>query len=411
MDARRISLPVAILVLAASLAPVASAASMPLLGISTKGATETIAAGAHPAIESIWIGKWTASSGWGGLDNALSQARAHHAAPLILWYYWGNDGSPTCVANGCNGKSRGEWMAMTDTIASRLKSMGGATSYVVVENEFNKNGITGSYAPTFDGYMATINGKLKATAGVHPVVGFGAWGETSWGLFPKTIASADYMGFQIMRASTRDNEATYRATPDVVAKMVATTKSVGHGKPSILYDLALASYPDAHWAQVQADTLSGILARRAEYAANGLAAIVYRGTGDSPKADTTDYFGLAETTFGLKKADGTPKPAWGVWIRAGGGSAPPPPIGSAFQATFTGVSGNPWWVQTSVSGTAAIASVSASVNGGAPHALTHQSWGAWAASFNVPAGAKVVFTAKSTSGATSTSVAYAWPPK
>jgi hypothetical protein len=299
-------------------------------------------------------------------------------------------------------------MAMSATIASHLKSMNGAPSYVVVENEFNKNGIVGPYASTFDGYMASIDYTLKATAGVHPIVGFGAWGEASWSSFPKTIAASDYIGFQIMRASTRGSEASYRTAPDDVAAEIAAARSAGHGKPSFLYDLALASYPDAHWASVQSATLSGILARRAEYASNGLFGLVYRGTHDSPKADTTDYFGQAETTFGLKKSDGTAKAGWWTWLQGAGGSPPSP--SPTFTATFSGISGNAWWVQTSVSGNAAVASVTASVNGGAAHALTHQSWGGWAASFNVPAGAKVTFTAKSTSGATSTSGSYAWPP-
>ncbi|MFA5862396.1 MAG: PKD domain-containing protein, partial [Candidatus Thermoplasmatota archaeon] len=88
-------------------------------------------------------------------------------------------------------------------------------------------------------------------------------------------------------------------------------------------------------------------------------------------------------------------------------STPPPP--PSFSATFAPYGGNNWWVQTKVTGSAPIAGVCASVNGGACQALKHQSWGAWAASYNAPTGSKVVFKATSTTGATATSAAYTWP--
>jgi hypothetical protein len=92
------------------------------------------------------------------------------------------------------------------------------------------------------------------------------------------------------------------------------------------------------------------------------------------------------------------------------GTAPPPPP-PAFDATFTGVKGNAWWVQANVAATGgALAGVDARVNCGSTwHALTLQSWGGWAASFNVPANSKVDFRARSTGGATDLSGGYIWP--
>lgn len=86
-------------------------------------------------------------------------------------------------------------------------------------------------------------------------------------------------------------------------------------------------------------------------------------------------------------------------------SAPAP-----LHATFAPKSGNSWWVETAVSADQPLASVSASVNGGAPVALAKTSWGTWAKSFYVPVGASVRFVATSTSGATNASAnAYRWP--
>ncbi len=80
-------------------------------------------------------------------------------------------------------------------------------------------------------------------------------------------------------------------------------------------------------------------------------------------------------------------------------------------ATFSPYGGNDWWVQTKVSADQPLASVCATVNGGACQALTLQSWGAWAASFFVPTGAKVVFKATNAAGAWAASSGYTWPVK
>ncbi|MCA1810850.1 MAG: hypothetical protein LC623_02430 [Halobacteriales archaeon] len=90
------------------------------------------------------------------------------------------------------------------------------------------------------------------------------------------------------------------------------------------------------------------------------------------------------------------------------GSAPPPPP-PGFDATFSGVKGNEWWVQANVAANQPLAGVDARVNCGTWVPLTLQSWGGWAKSFHVPNGAKVDFRARSTGGATDLSGGYIWP--
>jgi hypothetical protein len=86
-------------------------------------------------------------------------------------------------------------------------------------------------------------------------------------------------------------------------------------------------------------------------------------------------------------------------------SQPPP----AFDATFSGVKGNEWWVQVQVAANQPLAGVDARVQCGAWVALSLQSWGGWAKNFHVDPGAKVDFRARSTGGATDGSGAYIWP--
>ena len=83
--------------------------------------------------------------------------------------------------------------------------------------------------------------------------------------------------------------------------------------------------------------------------------------------------------------------------------------GAAFDATFSGVKGNEWWVQASVSGNQPIQDVAARIGCSEEwHSLTKQSYG-WAASFHVPPGSKVDFRAISTSGNMDFSGGYIWP--
>jgi hypothetical protein len=83
--------------------------------------------------------------------------------------------------------------------------------------------------------------------------------------------------------------------------------------------------------------------------------------------------------------------------------------GAAFAATFSGVKGNDWWVQASVSGNQPIQNVDARVGCSEEwRSLTKQSYG-WAASFYVPPGSKVDFRAISTSGNMDFSGGYIWP--
>ena len=81
---------------------------------------------------------------------------------------------------------------------------------------------------------------------------------------------------------------------------------------------------------------------------------------------------------------------------------------SAFDATFSGVKGNEWWVEARVSANEPLAKVEARVDGGEWKALTLRSWGAWAASFHMPQGSLVQLRATGASGATELSGCYRW---
>ncbi len=80
-----------------------------------------------------------------------------------------------------------------------------------------------------------------------------------------------------------------------------------------------------------------------------------------------------------------------------------------FDATFTGVKGNEWWVQANVAGNRPIAGVSVRVEC-TPYwtPLTKQSWGGWTASFHIPANSRLDFQAHTADWASDGSGGYGW---
>jgi hypothetical protein len=85
------------------------------------------------------------------------------------------------------------------------------------------------------------------------------------------------------------------------------------------------------------------------------------------------------------------------------------PLPSNFDAEFSGVKGNNWWVQVDVWTNEPFAGVDARVDCGIWRPLAKQNWGSWAASFHVPTGSVVDFRARAFDGATDHSGGYVWP--
>jgi hypothetical protein len=100
-------------------------------------------------------------------------------------------------------------------------------------------------------------------------------------------------------------------------------------------------------------------------------------------------------------------PSHNVYKFTPAGSPPPP----RFDATFTKVTGNEWWIQANVAATGGtLSKVEVRLNGGEWKPLPKQSWGGWAASYHAPQGTIVQMRASSTTGATDLSDCYRWIP-
>lgn len=124
----------------------------------------------------------------------------------------------------------------------------------------------------------------------------------------------------------------------------------------------------------------------------------------SGDAIATDRY-VGATRINVAKALGAraPSPCQGSSCGGSGGES------GAFSATFTGVRGNNWWVQASVSATATVARVEARADGGTWHLLERMGASAFGVSFFIANDAIVELRAVSTSGDVALSGRYRWP--
>lgn len=387
--------------------PLAAAFGM---GVDAASVVEMKNAGATPQYAQIWVGSWVLDSGWSSIDRGLQNAEDVGATPVIQYYYWGDSISVSGVKYGQNGRTRAEWFALAKSTATHAKNvMGDKPFLIVLEPEFNKNGIQSW--EDFDGYLAQMARDVKAIApNAKVVTGLGYWNDGA--IFDRIVAESDYVGFMLLRASTRDSSSEAIGAADQIVTNAKALKAKWQ-KPVVVYDFGIATY--GGWEDEQELALQKLIDKRAELDAAGVEAIVWRYVHDN--SYSSGYFGSAEKTWGVKYAgsSGGAKRGYDELVMLlKGGTAPAPsptpspaptpaPTPSAFTASFTDVKIQEWWVEASVAGSEPIAKVEARVDDGAYVALTKQWWGDYAKSIHVASGQKVTFRATSTSGAIVTS--------
>lgn len=299
-------------------------------GFDAKSVHRARGLGMPVAYGSTWAGAWNQKWGWKGIEDDLRAAKAAGAIPIVQWWYWGDDISPSCVENGCEDryhgvrKDKATWSRMSNELADLIVRVGGAHSQalVVIETEFNKNGIE-SYEP-FDGYLAE-QAAIFHKRGLKVVVGFGNWGQSHWKNFDRAVAAADLLGTMALQSSVRD-ASTYLSGADQLIGAAQYFQRTFAKRTFV--DFAFSSYPEPSYELYQDTVIRDIFRRMEELRAAGVQGMVWRMLSDDPAFDTTNYHGMAERHFGLLHADGSPKPAFmpflnGMLTEADAVAAPP----------------------------------------------------------------------------------------
>jgi hypothetical protein len=273
--------------------------------------------GANLSYGTFWVGSWTQKFGWEYVQDQLAAARKQGVTPVINWWYWGDDISPACVEQGCQDprqqvhKDKATWYRMSTKLADLIdKTMGDRGAIVVLETEFNKNGIE-RYEP-FDGYLADQVKIFHRKRNIRVVIGFGNWGRGHWGSFDRAMGEADLLGTQLLQSSIRD-AGTYRQAVDTLISGARYLHNT-FGKPCLVVDLALSSYPRAKYEAYQEAVMKELFARLNELKTAGVQGLIWRQLSDDEKFDASNYHGIAERFWGLLRADGSLKPAFAPFV-------------------------------------------------------------------------------------------------
>ena len=284
-------------------------------GTEVKSLAQAEKAGLSFGYGVLWAGAWNQKYGWDTPRHDLREARKQGVIPVVHWWYWGDEISPAAVANGVTDarhqvrKDRQTWFRMAGELADLIaKETGGREAVVVLETEFNKNGIEND--PSFDGYLAEQARVFKSRGNIKVVLGFGNWGQARWGAFPAAIRESDMLGTQLLRSSVREPATYMKAVETLIAG--ARTLHDRFDKPVMVMDLALSTYPSVEYEDRQASVLRELFTRLPQLKAAGVTGLVWRQIVDDPQFDTSNYHGRAERHWGVLRADGSAKPGFEV---------------------------------------------------------------------------------------------------
>lgn len=235
--------------------------------------------------------------------------------------------------------------------------------------------------------------------------------------------------FHAMRFDRDDGNRYYRYDEAPTTRSVAQFRGIASDGQVICYDVGYfwppAGYPDrwntpynqisftnpsgnTGWVQTNLYSSTPVIAVEAQVNGGAWKSLTqqawcdWAAAIDAPTGSSVRFRGFfpdftSYTSEAMVWPPGTPPP-------------PPPPPPPGFDATFTGVRGNEWWVQAQVSATGGtIAKVDVRMNGGAWKPVAKQSWG-WGSSYHITQGTIVQLRATSGTGATDLSDCYKWLP-
>lgn len=273
-------------------------------------------AGTPPDYATLWVGRWTLQHGWRETDQALRDLRAAGVTPAVHFWYWGDDLRPECFTTGCNGKTVADWDQLhTQTVEHLRATQGDGPVLIILESEFNKHGLHAS-----EDLDARLADKARAFKHHLPdaevVLGFGNWASADWGTFDQAAAASDSVGVQALAGSTRDPESEHLELIDHTVNAALRLTEL-FGKPVVVTDVAVSSYPEPDHLEVQQKALTRFALGLPRLQEAGVEAVVYRSFLDVPDMALANHYAEAERHWGLAwHGSGKLKPAGEAWLAA-----------------------------------------------------------------------------------------------
>lgn len=258
---------------------------------------------------SIWITRsWKGN--WFPIKE-VNQLLKNGYTPIFIFYWFGDDISPSFVS-----KHKNNYFKALKRFVKYLKKIDGR-KIVILNPEFNQNGIAQNKA--FDllqvKSILLIKKECKnVLVGICPG-DFGnysnIWDEENWNLYKPSMEYsakvADFIAFQEMRAFTKNSKKEILDAP-LRALAFSTYLHKTYNKPTFLAYLAISSYgKDGENIQKKVFEEFIKLLPLFKHSANLIGLNIFHYI-DVPGHQ--GYFKEAESFFGIKRANGTPKPSF-----------------------------------------------------------------------------------------------------
>ena len=269
-----------------------------------------------PDYATVWVGEWNIDHGWKDTGGTLQAIRAQGVTPAIHFYYWGDDMGRDCLWQGCNGKSQDEWDFLAQDLVYHLHAdLEGTPALVILESEFNKRGV--EWDEGLDEMLAEKAAYIKSQyPAAQVVLGLGNWYPRAWGTWDRPAAASDYVGLQALAGSTHDTPEEVIALADQTLAGVEKAREL-FGKPVIIQDVAVSSYPEPDHLETQGAALAHFAEDLPALREAGVEAVLYRTYLDSPSMGLHNHYHQAERHWGLAWHDtGELKPAGEAWMAA-----------------------------------------------------------------------------------------------
>jgi len=264
--------------------------------------------GVQPDFVQLWL-----TRGWSAdwvRHQSLVELAEQGVTPVVVHYFYGDFISKERIET-----QRDPWYASMWRMANLVRM--DHPVLVILEPEWNIAAPPGETNVTEWPWFAN---DLRAAAEMIREVAPNALVGTCPGDFPgppklepvlsPVADDLDFLAFQEMRGSTAPDasEPGYR---DVAGASVQFARYLqrAFGRPLLLGYLAFSSH--GGWETAQATALRDLYHRRQDLLDAGVFGWVYFHLFDDP--DHEGYFGPAERSFGLLRADGEPKPAFEVF--------------------------------------------------------------------------------------------------
>jgi len=271
--------------------------------------------GAPVNTQAIWLTRdWNDS--WGIDRGDLVRMAQDGVVPVLMLYYFGDDISPQNVI-----EHRDAWYLYLMKVAA-LAAIDHPV-LVVIEPEFNdETNDSRTLVVNWPGFNEVVIDGIYLLRSLAPnlLVGIcpGDFGTQDLELSMGEIAQySDFIAFQEMRASTRDNVITHEFE-DVTENALAYSYRLQQlfDKPLLLAYVAVSTFDrEGDWPQFQADVITNLFDENfAELAEHGVFGALYFMAFDDPQH--AGYFGEAEKHFGLADENGETKPGWDAFAEA-----------------------------------------------------------------------------------------------